>query len=137
MAFTMEFLDQGRGIQFIGSGHLTGEEMIAPKHRLLADPETLKPVRFAIVSLIDVTRFEISPKEVHELAAIDQRIGAIAPSVAVVVIAPRTHDFGMARMWETILDVPGWTSSVVRTRVEADAFLARHVAGASTERSEA
>ena len=133
--FTMEFIDKGRGVQFTGSGELTGEEMIAPKHVLLEDPERLRPLRFAIVSLIDVTRFDITPQQVHALADLDKRIGEHAPFVAVVVIAPRTHDFGMARMWETILDVPGWSSMVVRTRAEADAFLARHVAGSETERS--
>jgi hypothetical protein len=133
--FTMEFIDQGRGIQFTGSGELTGEEMMAPKLRLLEDPAKIRPLRFAIVSLIDVTRFDITPEQVHQLAEFDKQIGEHAPVVAVVVIAPRTHDFGMARMWETILDVPGWTSSVVRTRAEADAFLARHVTGSETERS--
>ena len=133
--FTMEFIDHGRGIQFTGSGLLTGAEMTAPKHRLLEDPSLLRPLRFAIVSLIDVTRFDITPEQVHALAALDKEIGEHAPVVAVVVIAPRTHDFGMARMWETILDVPGWTSSVVRSRAEADAFLARHAAGSPTERS--
>ena len=133
--FTMEFIDKGRGVQFTGSGELTGEEMMAPKYRLLDDPEKLRLLRFAIVSLIDVTRFDLSPDQVHQLAALDKQIGEHAPVVAVVVIAPRTHDFGMARMWETILDVPGWSSMVVRTRAEADAFLARHVAGSETERS--
>ena len=133
--FTTEFIDQGRGIQFTGSGHLTGDEMIASKHVLLADEPKLAQVRFAIVSLADVTQFEISTKEVHDLAALDKKIGGITPVVAVVVIAPRTHDFGMARMWETILDVPGWTSSVVRTRQEADAWLAERIRNSATERS--
>ena len=133
--FTMEFIDKGRGIQFTGSGQLTGEEMIAPKHLLLENPARLRPLRFAIVSLIDVTRFDITPEQVHALAEMDKKIGEHTPVVAVVVIAPRTHDFGMARMWETILDVPGWSSSVVRTRAEADAFLARHITGSETERS--
>jgi hypothetical protein len=137
MAFTMEFVDQGRGIQFTGSGELTGAEMIAPKHELLAQPERVRALRFAIVSLIDVTRFEITTQQVHEIAALDRKIGEITPAVAVVVIAPRTHDFGMARMWETILDVPGWSSAVVRTRQEADAWLAPRVAASATERSQA
>jgi hypothetical protein len=133
--FSMEFIDKGRGVLFTGAGELTGDEMMAPKYRMLEDPAKLTPLRFAIVSLIDVTRFDISPEQVHALAELDKQIGQHAPVVVVVVIAPRTHDFGMARMWETILDVPGWTSSVVRTRVEADAFLASHVTGSETERS--
>lgn len=137
MPFTMEFIDHGRGIQFIGSGNLTGEEMIASKHRLLEDESKVRPLRFAIVSLVDVMHFDITPTEVHKLAALDKRIGELTPAVSVVVIAPRTHDFGMARMWETILDVPGWSSSVVRTREEADAWLAPRIAASSSQRSEA
>jgi len=137
MAFTMEFIDHGRGIQFVGSGNLTGEEMIASKHRLLEDVSQVRPLRFAIVSLIDVLHFDITPTEVHKLAALDKTIGELTPVVSVVVIAPRTHDFGMARMWETILDVPGWSSSVVRSREEADAWLTPRIAASSSQRSEA
>jgi len=133
MPFTMEFVDHGRGIQFTGSGNLTGEEMIDSKHRLLADEAKVRPLRFAIVSLVDVVHFDITPTEVHKLAALDKQIGQLAPVVSVVVIAPRTHDFGMARMWETILDVPGWSASVVRTREEADAWLAPRIAAAASE----
>ena len=132
MPFTMEFIDHGRGIQFTGSGNLTGEEMIDSKHRLLADESKVRPLRFAIVSLLDVQHFDITPTEVHKLAALDKQVGELTPVVAVVVIAPRTHDFGMARMWETILDVPGWSASVVRTREEADAWLAPRIAAAAS-----
>ena len=56
--------------------------------------------------------------------------------VAVVVIAPRTHDFGMARMWGRS-STSGWSASVVRTRQEADAWLAPRIEAAATERSQA
>lgn len=38
MAFTTEFVEQGRGVLYRGSGVLTGDEMIEAKKALLADP---------------------------------------------------------------------------------------------------
>jgi hypothetical protein len=69
----MEFIDHGRGIQFTGSGNLTGEEMIASKHKLLADESKVRPLRFAVVSLVDVGHFDITPTEVHVLAGSTNR----------------------------------------------------------------
>jgi hypothetical protein len=135
MPFTMEFIDHGRGIQFhrLGEPHGRGDDRLqAPPARRRVEGASL---RFAIVSLVDVQHFDITPTEVHKLAALDRQIGQLTPVVAVVVIAPRTHDFGMARMWETILDVPGWSASVVRTREEADAWLAPRIAAAASESS--
>ena len=118
-----EFVENGRGVVFHGAGELTGREVIEVKEQLAADEERVRPLEFALVLLVEVRAFSITTEEVRAVAAIDHRIARLAPHLTVGIVAPRDHDFGVARMWEVLADVPGWTTQVFRERGEAEAWI--------------
>src|SRR5207342_1847495 len=101
--------ENGHGILYEGSGHLTGAEIIAAKRELLANEARVRQLTFGIVSLVDVTDFLITLDDIRELARIDEQLARLTPRAAVAVVAPRDHDFGMARMWQAVAEVPGWS----------------------------
>lgn len=123
MPFDYEMLDSGRGVEFIGSGDLAGAEIVEVKQRLLADEDAVRRWKFGYVLLTNLDSFQITVDEVRAIAALDKRLSVLTPEVVLAVIAPRDHDFGMARMWESVLDIPGWTTAVFRTRGEAEAWM--------------
>ena len=124
MGFVTEFIEDGRGIQFTGSGVLTGRELIDSKKALLETPERLRPLEYAIILLDDVTSLPATTHEIRDLADHDVRISRINPSIIVAVVAPSDHLFGMARMWETVAEETGWSMAIFRSRHEADAWIA-------------
>jgi hypothetical protein len=120
---TIEFVEDGRGLVFSGSGVLTGQEILEAKEALAADEVPLRTVKFALVLLVDVTAVDVTVGDLRAAAIVDRRLGQMMPNAAVAIVAPRDHDFGIARMWEAIADVPEWTTYVFRSREEADAWL--------------
>lgn len=120
-----EFIDNGRGVVFHGVGALTGQEVIEVKEQLATNEERVRSLEFALVLLVEVSAFSITVEEVRAVAAIDRRLARLVPHLTVGIVAPRDHDFGVARMWEAIADVPGWTNGVFRERVEAEAWIYR------------
>jgi hypothetical protein len=120
---TIEFVEDGRGLVFSGSGVLTGQEILEAKEALAADEVPLRTVKFALVLLEDVTAVDVTIGDLRAAAIVDRRLARMMPNAAVAIVAPRDHDFGIARMWEAIADVPEWTTYVFRSREEADAWL--------------
>jgi hypothetical protein len=120
---TIEFVEDGRGLGFSGSGVLTGQEILEAKEALAADEVPLRTVKFALVLLEDVTAVDVTVGDLRAAAIVDRRLARMMPNAAVAIVAPRDHDFGIARMWEAIADVPEWTTYVFRSREEADAWL--------------
>lgn len=123
MPGTIEFVEDGRGLVFSGSGVLTGQEILEAKEALAADEAPLRTVKFALVLLEDVTAVDVTVGDLRAAAMVDRRLAQMMPNAAVAIVAPRDHDFGIARMWEAIADVPEWTTYVFRSREEADAWL--------------
>lgn len=127
MPYTTEFTADGRGVLHVGRGLVVGAEVIAGTAAHYQDPERTRGLRYGLVDFSGVTDLRLTPADVQEIVAHDQRVAAINSRIAVAVIAPRDYMFGMARMWQMLGEATGWSTRVVATRAEADAWLAEQM----------
>src|SRR5690349_16987058 len=105
MPYTIEYVDRGHGVRSVGSGVVTGAEIRGALDEVAGSgPESHRALRFAVVDLTGVTELRATPTEVRRIAATDRTLQAVTPGVVVAVIAPEDHVFGMARMWETLVE---------------------------------
>jgi hypothetical protein len=126
MPIATETLDDGRGLLMTGRGTLTGAEIIAAKRQLLADEAAIREVTFCVFEMLHIAKLDITVQEIHDIASIDRELTRVIPRATIAVIAPCDHDFGMARMWESIADLPGWMTKICRTVPEAEQWLFEH-----------
>jgi len=123
MPFSCEFVEGGRGLVFSGSGLVTAGEIVTVKIGLKERPEALRQVAYALVDFQSVNELRVSLPEIELLTGIDQELAQLLPAVALAVVAPGNHVFGVSRMWESYLDLPGWSVRVFRSASEASAWL--------------
>ena len=121
--FTYEYLDGGRTLHFHGSGELTGQEMIDANIKLQDEEERVRHVTSCLIVLDGITKLDVTPDDIRTLVSIDTQLARVSPNMALAVVAPADHVFGMARMWETMVARTGWATAVFRTRAEADTWL--------------
>jgi hypothetical protein len=107
----------------VGSGVLKGQEIIDATISLLTTEDRVRDIAFGLVDLVDVTRAEITTDELRQIADADKRLAQLAPRVVLAVIAPSDLVYGLARMWEMLVEETGWTTVIVRSRAEADAWV--------------
>ena len=123
MPYTTEVIDNGKGILHIGSGTVTGEELMSSAATVLKlVQEGLKP-EFAMTDLTDVKKFTVSAEEISRNAALNSAISRYLPPARIAIIAPAPDIYGMVRMWQAHIDSPGLTSQVFRRKEEALAWL--------------
>ncbi len=121
--YSIEFNEHRQVLRFVGSGRLTGHEIIGAKQALLTTEDQVRLVRAFLVNLANVDVLEISGEEMRQIIGLDAQLSALAPHAAVAIVAPRDHVFGLARMWEAHADTVGWTTAVFRSAAEANAWL--------------
>jgi hypothetical protein len=123
MALATDFRDDGRTLMMSGSGVLTGREFIHAKEALLAQQEQVRSITRAMILLEDVSVLDVTPDEIRQLVGLDQQMATLTPHVAVAVVAPKDYMFGLARVWETLVESVGWQTDIFRTRPDAEAWL--------------
>ncbi len=123
MPYTTEVIDNGKGIQHIGSGTVTGQDlMLSAATVLKLVQEGLRP-EFALTDLTEVKEFAVSSEELLRNAAFNNGIARYIPQAKVAIVAPASAIYGMARMWQVYVDSSGWKSQVFRRKEEALAWL--------------
>lgn len=133
MPIRTEVLANGTRLSLLCSGEVTGQDIIDAKLTLLADRALVEGLETGLLAVEPGSTLRVTPAEVHAVAEIDRRIAKLVPRLAVAIVAQRDHDFGLARLWEGILEVPGWSSHVFRTTGEAEEWLAQQVTRQSLE----
>ncbi|HUO65625.1 MAG TPA: hypothetical protein VMT97_18040 [Terriglobales bacterium] len=130
MPLSIEFLSGGRGLELVGSGVLTAQEILEAKGALLRSPERLRELHHALIDITDVTELRVTHDDVLEFVTADMQIALIVPRpMAVAVVAPGDLAFGVARMWEGFAEVTRWNRHVFRSRPEAELWLRPWVEG--------
>lgn len=125
MPIKLKNLDVGLGGAIVGKGIVTGEEIIEANNDLLSLKEKLKKTKYCIIDYSDATQYDVSTPEVEIIAAQDSEIAKYIPEYIVAVIAPNNLEFGVSRMWESVVKVKGlnWDTMVFKNRDDAEKWV--------------
>jgi hypothetical protein len=124
MPVDLEFIHRGVGLLYLCDDPLTGREMSEANERLLASPEEVRGVRFALVDMRRITALEASTDELRAFAEQDRRIAAFASTgLLVAVVAEQLLAYGLTRMWEAFAIEIGWETQAFRAGAAAEAWI--------------
>jgi hypothetical protein len=126
MPITIEGRQDGAGIIYHCHGDMTIDDLFQAGIRFLAFPEEIKKWRYTIVDLTSVESMNITSDDIRSVVEQNRRIAAIAcPGVLIAVAAPKDLGYGLARMWEILMEQIGWETVSLRSRSEAEAWIRR------------
>ena len=121
MPKTIVFRREGAHLHF--TGVVTGPDLFGVNEVVLGH-DYPGPPRYAVFDFTDAARVDVSVDDLKRIAEEDHRDAERIAGVALVIVAPQTLTYGLARMWEGLTDSDSLLSVVVRTRPEAVAWLA-------------
>jgi hypothetical protein len=106
------------GAHFDFSGVVTGDDLFGVNEVFLGHDYPGTP-RYALMDFTGAARVDLSAEDLKKVAAEDERDADRLAGVAIVIVAPQTLTYGLARVWEGLTDPASLDSQVVRTRAEA------------------
>jgi len=129
MPLTYEVIDDGRGIVWIASGDMIGDELVATFKDAWAGVHSAKSVVYVFQDFGAITDWHISTDHFRELAAMrtaaHERLNV---ERVIVTLASLEFTFHLVEMWQSLAELPKWETKVFRKRLEAIAWLRKRVA---------
>ena len=124
MPISIEGRQDGAGVIYHCRGDMTIDDFFQAGIGFLAYPQEIKKWRYAIIDLTDVGSMKINSDDIRTVVEQNKRIAAIAPPGAILAVAsPKDLGYGLARMWEVLMEQIGWETMTFRTRLEAEAWV--------------
>jgi hypothetical protein len=124
MPIDLEFVFDGIGVIYHCDGNLRAQHFIDANDRLLASPDRLSKLKFAIIDLTTMVPVYIAPSDMEHIVQQDRQMTPSLPFGLIVALAsPQDVGFGLARMWEAFAEGIEWETMTFRSRDEADAWI--------------
>ncbi len=127
MPVELKYFSDGYGIELVGSGVVTGEE-IQDCNRVIYSGDMLLRQKYQLINLTDVEELVVSNTDITELAHQDIEASKTNPDIIIAVVAKDNLSFGLARMWEAHADKATFKTMVFRERREALAWIKEQMA---------
>ena len=123
MPYTTEFVDDGTGVVHVGSGVAGSAEIVAGAREVQRIEARARKLTHGLTDLSDVTELRVTAADMRHIAEITKITAKLTPRGFVAIVAPKDHIFGLARMWESLVDEEDWTTKVFRDRTQAETWL--------------
>ncbi len=129
MPINVEVLDDGLGVLFVGEGKVNGGDLIEANEKIYSSVERMKKYKYGIIDYSEITQFDVSASEIETIASQDMKASKYIPHGFVSIVAKQDLEFGISRMWETIIENASlpWETSVFRDKKAAEKWVKQKV----------
>jgi hypothetical protein len=120
MPIQLEFSHDGLGVIYRCEGTLGLQDFSVANDQLLASPERIRKLKYAVVDAVSMEPTFFSASEMDSIVLQDRQIASYAvPGLLVALVAERNVVFALARMWEAFIEGIGWETKIFPSITEA------------------
>ena len=119
MPFNTEFTEDYMGIVHVGTGIVTGAEILQGCKSVTALVQTTENFHYKLVNFAGATGLQVSEEELNQIVEEDRLIAAARPHAAIAIVAPNDQITAIARHWENRVEGLGWLTHITRTPSDA------------------
>lgn len=118
MPLEMKYLDDDYGVEMVGTGVVTGEEIYNATKEFYSGYASLKII-YQIANFVNVDDFDVSKEDIIKIADQEIMVSKTNPNRIIAVVGEQDFVFGLSRMWEGHVYASGFETMVFREREEA------------------
>ena len=122
MPIEIKYIDGGIGIEFIGSGVVTGADIIAANKEIYRN-ENFSRQRYKIVDRTNCTEYRVSNEEIRIIAEQDKAASKTNPNIIVSLISTTDLQYGLSRMYQAYVGDSGFLTEIFRDRKSAEEWI--------------
>jgi hypothetical protein len=116
MPWSAQHFTDGAYVTF--TGQMTGDDLIAAKSEVYGRSPN-GAIRFLVLDFAAVENFYIDRADIERTSTQDRAAAESHRHLAMVAVAPSAIAYGMARMWEQLIEPTPWRTKVVQSRTAA------------------
>ena len=125
MTIRVEYLDKGLGVLYVSEGIVTGDDIINSNREVFSSEDKMKNYKYGLIDYSNITQFNVSNSEIETIVSQEKEASKFIVDPILAVIATKDLEFGLSRMWETIVEISGiqWETMIFRDREKAEIWI--------------
>ena len=125
MTIRVEYLDNGIGILYIGTDIVTGDDIINSNKEVFSSEDKIKKYKYGLIDYRNINQFNVSNTEIEIIVSQEKEASKYIVDPILAVVAMKDLEFGLSRMWETMVELSGieWETKIFREREKAEIWI--------------
>lgn len=103
MTIKVNYIDNGRGIEILAIGLVTGKELIAAHEKIYA-ADKLASQRYHIIDKSECTECDVTAYDIDTMTKLDQKAAQINAHIVVALVESKTLEFSMTEVWQAYVE---------------------------------
>jgi len=103
MTVTINFIDEGRGVEILASDIVYGHEVIAA-NKEIADSKELAGLKFHIIDKSNCTEYNVSSSDIFEISKYDRFFMQYNPNIVMAIIESKSLRYSLSILWQCIVN---------------------------------
>ena len=121
MPIQINYIEAGIGVEFIGSGVVTGADIIAANKEIYRN-ENFYRQKYQLVDRTKCTKYQVSHEEII-IAEQDKVAAKTNPNIIIAFISTSPLQYGISRMYQAYVGDDGFLTEVFRDRKSAEKWI--------------
>ena len=114
----MKYINNGNGIEMVGTDVVTGEEIYNAFNEYFSG-DLLLETKYLIANFLDVEQFNVSNEDISRLTVQENQASKTGLNRLIALLGKQDYIFGFLRMWEGKTFQSGFEKMVFRDREKA------------------
>lgn len=122
MPIQIKSIDGGIGVEFIGSGIVTGADIITANKENYRN-EKFSKQKYQIVDRTEFAEYQVSTEEIQIIAEQDKAAAKTNPNIIIALISKTDLQYGISRMYQAYVGDSGFLTEIFRDRKSAEEWI--------------
>ena len=122
MPIQIKYIDDGLGVEFLGSSVVTGTDIIEANKEIYGN-ESFSRQRYQIVDRTNCEKFQVNNDEIQIIAAQDKAAAKTNPNIIIALISTSDLQYGISRMYQAHVGENGFLTKIFRDRKSAEKWI--------------
>jgi hypothetical protein len=129
MPIQIEYLDNGSGALFRGTGVVTGEDITTANMEMFSTPEKTRKYKYGLADWTGVTEYKVTPSELQGAATQDKNAAEYLPELFIAIVADKDLEYGFSRMFSVFIEANdlNWELMLFRNMADAKTWIKEKV----------
>ncbi|HEY2712097.1 MAG TPA: hypothetical protein VGI60_06245 [Chthoniobacterales bacterium] len=119
MPYITELTEDCLGIVHVGTGLVTGEDLIEGTRTASQLVQNTENFQFEFVDLSECSELQVTRQQLEEIVREDRVAATYRPRAIVAIVAPADAVFAIAQQWQHEVEDLDWRTLIARSRPEA------------------
>jgi len=122
MAIKVNYIDNGKGVEIVATGSVTGKDIISA-HKKIYAADALAAQRYHIIDKSQCTEYNVTASDIEAITQLDREAARVNANIIIAFVESSSLEFSLSEVWQAYVEAFIQHSRTFTNRSDAEQWI--------------